>query len=94
MRGCCQSIGLDWNTPAEMENHAISALVQVIRDASPSDWSSVSLEMFAGLIQLRFLQNKCFIRSFDEDWFTDPANSSATMYDLSAYLADNAINLG
>ncbi len=91
MRGCCQSIGLDWPTPAEMEKFSVKALVKQIRDASPTTWNA-SLEMFTGLIQLRFLRNQCFARRFDDKWFTN--NQSKTMYDLSVYLTNNAVDLG
>ena len=91
LRGCCQSIGLDWNTPFEMEQYSVKTLVQVLKEASPTSWSDASLEMFVGLIQLRFLQNKCYIRKFDEDWFT--SNNSKTLFDLSVYLTENAVDL-
>ncbi len=90
LRGCCQSIGLDWPNPAAMEQFPVKTLVKQIGDASPTSWNA-SLEMFSGLIQLRFLSNQCFARQFDDKWLTK--NQSKTMYDLSVYLTNNAVDL-
>jgi hypothetical protein len=90
LRGCCKSIGLEFTTPSEMEQFPIKTLTKQISDASPTTWNA-SIEMFAALIQLRFLKNQCFISGFDHAWFAN--NDDQNIFQFTVFLTNNAVDL-
>jgi len=88
---CCQSIGLLFSKPAQLEAYPINAFITDLENAAPTAWKTASLEAFSGMIQLHCLQQKCYIKGFDSTWFYN--NKDKTMYDLTVYLTNNALDL-
>src|SRR5438132_14430947 len=90
LRDACASIGLTWPPPYEMEQFTVDGLLTMVNSASPTTWNA-SVEMFAGLVQLRFLRNQCYIRNFSEDWLQK--NKKKDFYEFSVFLTNNAVDL-
>lgn len=92
LKQCFESIGMNFNTPAEMQAFSIKALVQEIEDAEPTDWNA-SLQMWVDHVKQTFAENpyyaSCVLIGFDVAWLKN--NQNKNVGNLIAYLLNGHI---